>query len=96
METTAAALATNIKIGPSAPFLQQKRHSILKTNYVSLCGLCRSRTLRHYIPLRQRAGHLCVYKVGLELAFALDVDDASARAHVAQSLKDATCLLCHL
>lgn len=67
-----------------------------KTNCVSLCGLCRSRTLRHYIPLRQRAGHLCVHKVGLELAFALDVDDASARAHVAQSLKDATRLLCHL
>lgn len=76
----------------SLPFLQQRRHSVRKTKY----GLCWSMMLRHYIPLRQRAGHLCVHKVGLELAFALDVDDASARAHVAQSLKDATCLLCHL
>lgn len=51
---------------------------------------------RHYIPLGQRAGHLCVHKVGLELALALDVDDASARAHVAQSEEDAAGLLCHL
>lgn len=51
---------------------------------------------RHYIPLGQRAGHLCVHKVGLELSLALDVDDASARAHVAQSEKDAAGLLRHL
>ena len=37
-----------------------------------------------------------MYKVGLELSFALDVDDASTRAHVAQGQKDATRLLRHL
>lgn len=84
------------KIGPPPHFLQQERHSNLKTKCPSLCRSCSSRTLRHYIPLRQRAGHLCVHKVGLELAFSLDIDDASARAHVAQSLKDAAGLLCHL
>lgn len=52
--------------------------------------------LRHYIPLRQWAGHLCVNKEGLELSFALDVNDASTRAHVAQGQKDATRLLRHL
>lgn len=35
-------------------------------------------------------------KVSLELSFALDVDDASTRAHVAQGQKDATRLLRHL
>ena len=52
--------------------------------------------LRHYIPLGQWAGHLCVHKIGLELSFALDVDDASTRAHVAQGEKDATRLLRYL
>lgn len=86
----------NDKIDPPTHFLQQERHSNLKSNCPSLWRSRRSRTLRHYIPLRQRAGHLCVHKVGLELAFSLDIDDASARAHVAQSLKDAAGLLCHL
>ena len=52
--------------------------------------------LRHYIPLGQRASHLCVYKEGLKLSFALDIDDASTRTHVAKGQKDTTCLLSHL
>lgn len=58
--------------------------------------MSRAPVSRHYIPLGQRAGHLRVHEVGLELSFALDVDDASARAHVAQSEKDAAGLLRHL
>lgn len=37
-----------------------------------------------------------MHKEGLELSFALDIDDASTRTHVAQSQKDATRLLRHL
>lgn len=37
-----------------------------------------------------------MHKVSLELSFALDVDDAPTRAHVAQSEKDAARLLRHL
>ena len=37
-----------------------------------------------------------MHKVGLELSFALDVDDASAGAHVAQGKEDETRLLRHL
>lgn len=37
-----------------------------------------------------------MHKVGLELSFALDVDDASTRAHVAQCEKDPARLLRHL
>lgn len=42
-------------------------------------------TLRHHRPLRQRSAHLRVHKVGLQLAFALHVDDAATRADVSQS-----------
>ena len=51
---------------------------------------------RHDVPLGERASHLRVDEVGLELAFALDVDDAATGAHVAQREKDTAGLLGHL
>lgn len=72
------------------------RHSLRDKKKENKITMSRVPVSRHYIPLGQRAGHLRVHKVGLELSFALDVDDASARAHVAQSEKDTAGLLRHL
>lgn len=84
---------------PRTPFLSQQRRED-QTWMSVLCSCvnsaCSEPVLRHYIPLGQWAGHLRVHKVGLQLPFALDVDDASTRAHVAQGQKDSTRLFCHL
>lgn len=53
-------------------------------------------TLRHHRRLGQRSAHLRVHKVGLQLAFALDVDDAATRADVSESGQDPARLLGHL
>lgn len=65
-------------------------HPTFLIDFVELVGQ------RHDVPLRKRPGHLRMDEVGLELPFALDVDDSSARAHVAEGQQDAARLLRHL
>lgn len=58
-----------------------------------VAALVATLTSRHHGPLRLRPRHLRVNKVGLQLPFALHVDDPATRAHVPEGGQDSARLL---
>lgn len=58
-----------------------------------VAALVATLTSRHHGPLRLRSRHLRVNKVGLQLPFALHVDDPATRAHVPEGGQDSARLL---